>query len=144
MRRFSLRVVLPCVPAALMLAACGGAPQDGLDAPEADSHLGTSEAGLSASLSCSRTSSTLITCTATPLDGVAPYTYLWGQNTYLYDMNRTYFSPLTEGGTTHTYFCHEPGPDTEPMTRIRPRFQLQDATGTMTGAYLSAQWYECD
>jgi hypothetical protein len=145
MRRFSLRVVLPLVPAALMFAACGGAPQEGLDsAPEAASNLGTSEAGLSAAFSCSRTSNTLITCTATPLDGVGPYTYLWGQNTYMYETNRTYFSPLTEGSSTRSYFCYEPGPDTVPTTRIRPRFQLQDATGTMTGAYLSAQWYECD
>ncbi|MCY1016660.1 hypothetical protein [Pyxidicoccus sp. MSG2] len=144
MRCFSLRDALLLAPAALMLAACGGAPREGLDsATQEDSTLGTSEAGLSASLSCSRTSATTITCTATPTSGVAPFTYLWGQNGYLYVEDFSYSSTMNEGSATRTYYCDELPPGTPPSERIKPKFQLRDATGATTGTYLSADWYYC-
>ncbi|QSQ20047.1 hypothetical protein JY651_32865 [Pyxidicoccus parkwayensis] len=144
MQRFALRDALPLVSTALLMAACGGAPQEGLDsAPEAGSNLGTSQAGLSVGISCSRTSYQDITCTASGSGGVPPYTYFWSEQRNLFVPPRTDIISAGSGpSTTQVFFCWQPDETSPGDYSSRYRVSVKDSTGASAGLALS-DFYVC-
>ncbi|WP_163996358.1 hypothetical protein [Pyxidicoccus caerfyrddinensis] len=144
MRRFSLRDALFLAPAALMSMACGGVSPEDLDsAPAEDSALGTSQAGLSVTLSCNRTSTSFIYCLTTATGGVAPYTYYWGMDGYDYTTGSVYTTLMAPGARLQKFSCTEPGPGAPAVRVIVPLLQVVDATMTVSPLHQSPIDFYC-
>ncbi len=150
MRRFSLRDVLPLVSAGLMLAACGGGPEEsessGAQSESASSALAPEGAALTApsvSLSCARVSATAIECTASASGGVAPYTYFWGQQRFMYSTNRYYSSTFTEGGATRRFSCIEQSEQYPGEFDMNPKVYVVDSTGAQSSSAYFGSWFGC-
>lgn len=86
------------------------------------------QACASASLSCSRTSSTYVTCTGSASSGAgAPYTPLWQQRVERED-GSTYTSAWSQGSMSRSFYC----PFTNiifPSDMLTVSFKVRDASG---------------
>ncbi len=118
------RLTAPSLLAGLLLAACGGAPDSSLEAEP----LGTAQEALDSTLSCTRTSTTTITCTGGASNGVSPYTPMW-QELVEFSDGSTYDSGWYEGGGFTNYIYCRHSTVRWPADIIQLRSKVRDATG---------------
>ncbi len=100
-------------------------------APE-DSQLASQSSSLAAptaSLSCSQSVTAGVECIASASGGVPPYTYFWGQYTYVAMTNRTYSSLMYEGSPTHGPLgsCYPPSEQWPMESRLRVKLYVVDS-----------------
>ncbi|MFP2925959.1 hypothetical protein ACLESO_12220 [Pyxidicoccus sp. 3LG] len=152
----SAAIFVMTLAASLQLACGMETPLDENESPDPaaptdldseDSRLASESSNLTGptvSLSCSQ-SSAGVACSASASGGVPPYTYFWGQMTYLVITNRTYSSLMYEGSPTHGPLtpCNPPTELWPLEARIRVKAYVVDSTGVQSPLFIGSTWYDC-
>jgi|GEM_PF-5665282 len=146
------RSLVAVLAATLSLTACGGAPalesSPGEPVPEeagsGTEALGASLAAPVVSLTCTRPPGEPLRCVASASGGVEPYTFYWGQQTYLYATEKVYNSLYSPGTTQRGYYsCLEPSEEFPAWSEIRPKMYVVDSTGAQSNGVSYPAWVPC-
>ncbi|NTX34769.1 hypothetical protein HUA78_09990 [Myxococcus sp. CA033] len=142
------RSLVAVLAASLSLTACDGAPELEPSAGEPISEeVGTTTEALGAnltapvaSMTCTRPPGGNLGCVGSASGGVAPYTFYWGQLTYLYETNKTYSSLFY---TLFVFDCFAPSETFPAVSSIRPKMYVVDATGAQSSVIYYPDWVVC-